>query len=88
MKRVCIFLIGLYRRYISPLKGRASCRFYPTCSCYAIEAYEKHGFFGGTYLSLRRILRCNPFCKGGIDNVPEKIVFGRNKQRDSNTNGE
>jgi len=88
MKRVCIFLISLYRRYISPLKGRASCRFYPTCSCYAIEAYEKHGFFGGTYLSLRRILRCNPFCKGGIDKVPEKIVFGRNKQRDSNTNGE
>ena len=88
MKKVCIFLIGLYRKYISPMKKKPTCRFYPSCSCYAIEAYEKHGFFGGTYLSMRRILRCNPFCRGGIDYVPEKIVFGKNKTNDSNMNGE
>lgn len=77
MKHVCIFLIGLYRKYVSPIKRKATCRFYPSCSCYALEAYQKHGFFGGSYLAIRRILRCNPFCKGGIDKVPEKIVFGR-----------
>ncbi len=76
MKHVCIFLIGLYRKYVSPIKRKATCRFYPSCSCYALEAYQKHGFFGGSYLTIRRIVRCNPFCKGGIDKVPEKIVFG------------
>ncbi len=88
MRRFCIFLIQLYRKYISPLKGRATCRFYPSCSCYAVEAYEKHGFFGGSYLTFKRIVRCNPFCKGGIDKVPEKISFGRNKSTNSNMNGE
>lgn len=87
MKHFCIFLIELYRKYISPLKSKPSCRFYPSCSCYALEAYNKHGFFGGTYLSIRRVLRCNPFCEGGIDRVPEKIVFGK-KSVDSNKNGE
>lgn len=77
MKHVCIFLIELYRKFLSPLKQKPTCRFYPTCSCYALEAYKKHGFFGGTYLTVNRICRCNPFCKGGIDNVPEKIIFGR-----------
>lgn len=80
MKHVCIFLIGLYRKYVSPIKRKATCRFYPSCSCYALEAYQKHGFFGGSYLTIRRIVRCNPFCKGGIDKVPEKIVFGGKKQ--------
>ena len=79
MKHVCIFLIGLYRKLISPLKKNPSCRFYPTCSQYAIDAYKKHGFFGGTYLSFKRICKCNPLCKGGIDHVPEKIVFGKKK---------
>lgn len=88
MSKFCIFLINLYRKYVSPLKGRASCRFYPTCSCYAVEAYEKHGFFGGSYLTFRRIVRCNPFCEGGIDKVPEKITFGKTKHTDSNLNGE
>ncbi|MBE6704046.1 MAG: membrane protein insertion efficiency factor YidD [Ruminococcaceae bacterium] len=72
MKHICIWLIGLYRRFISPLKSRPSCRFVPTCSEYAIEAYRVHGFFKGTYLTVWRILRCNPFCKGGFDPVPEK----------------
>lgn len=79
MKYVCMGLIKLYQRFISPLKRTPTCRFYPTCSHYALEAYEKHGFFGGTYLSLKRVLRCNPFCKGGVDRVPDKIVFEKNK---------
>lgn len=77
MKHVCIFLIEIYRKFFSKLKTKPSCRFYPSCSCYAVTAYEKHGFFGGTYLSVKRLLKCNPFFKGGIDYVPEKITFGK-----------
>lgn len=72
MSRVLIFLIGLYRKYISPLKNRPSCRFVPTCSQYAIDALREWGFFRGSALALWRILRCNPFCKGGFDPVPER----------------
>lgn len=82
MKCICIFLIKLYRKYISPLKKKPSCRFYPSCSCYALEAYTKHGFFAGTYLTFCRVVRCNPFCKGGIDNVPEKITLKSRKKID------
>jgi len=71
MKRVLIWLIRLYQRYISPIKPRA-CRFTPTCSQYAVEALEMRGFFVGTALAIWRILRCNPFSKGGYDPVPPK----------------
>ncbi|MBO6166086.1 MAG: membrane protein insertion efficiency factor YidD [Eubacterium sp.] len=70
MKKICISIIKFYRKYISPLKGRSTCIFYPTCSEYAIQAYEKYGFFKGTLLTVWRILRCNPFNKGGYDPVP------------------
>ncbi|MBE6904149.1 MAG: membrane protein insertion efficiency factor YidD [Ruminococcaceae bacterium] len=70
MKRVMIYLIRFYQKYLSRLKGRSTCIFYPSCSQYAIEAFEKHGFFKGLVLSVWRILRCNPFNKGGVDNVP------------------
>ena len=70
MKKICISMIKFYRKYISPLKGRSTCIFYPTCSEYAIQAYEKYGFFKGTLLTVWRILRCNPFNKGGYDPVP------------------
>ena len=66
-----IWLIGLYRKFISPIKPPC-CRFTPTCSAYAIEAFKKRGFFIGLILTVWRILRCNPFCKGGYDPVPEK----------------
>ena len=66
-----IWLIGLYRKYISPLKPPC-CRFTPTCSEYALEAFRKRGFFAGFILTVWRILRCNPFSKGGFDPVPEK----------------
>lgn len=71
MKRVCMWLIGLYRRYLSPLKPRPTCRFTPTCSAYAYEAFEKRGFFAGFILMIWRVLRCSPLSPGGYDPVPE-----------------
>ena len=71
MKYLMIWLIRLYRKFISPLKPPC-CRFTPTCSAYAIEAFQKRGFFVGLVLSVGRIFRCNPFFKGGYDPVPEK----------------
>ncbi|MCI8642700.1 MAG: membrane protein insertion efficiency factor YidD [Lachnospiraceae bacterium] len=70
MKQVLIFFVRIYRKYISPLKGRPTCRYFPTCSQYAIEALEKYGAVKGSYLALRRILRCHPFHKGGYDPLP------------------
>ena len=71
MKYVMIWLVRLYRKFISPLKPPC-CRFTPTCSAYAIEAFTKRGFFIGLILTIGRICRCNPFFKGGYDPVPEK----------------
>lgn len=68
MKRFFIFLIRLYQKYISPMK-KPCCRFYPTCSQYALEAIQKHGAFKGFFMALWRVIRCNPFCKGGYDPV-------------------
>lgn len=70
MKRLFILIIKFYKECISPLKGGPTCKFTPSCSSYAIEALEKHGLIKGTLLSLWRILRCNPFSKGGYDPVP------------------
>ena len=70
MKYVMIGLINLYRKFISPIKP-SCCRFTPTCSAYALEAFRKRGFFVGLILTVWRILRCNPFSKGGYDPVPE-----------------
>lgn len=69
MKRFLLWLIRLYQKYISPLFPPC-CRFTPTCSRYAIEAITKYGAFKGTLLAVWRILRCNPFSKGGYDPVP------------------
>lgn len=71
MKKLFILPIRFYQKVISPLKP-PSCRFYPTCSNYGIEAIEKHGVIKGGYLTINRILRCQPFCKGGYDPVPEE----------------
>ena len=67
-----IVLIKFYKRFISPMKRTPSCRYIPTCSQYALEALQKYGPFKGSYLAVRRILRCNHFHKGGYDPVPEK----------------
>jgi len=66
MKRILISLVKFYRAHISPLKP-PSCRFYPTCSQYALEALEKYGAIKGTFLAVKRILKCHPFHKGGYD---------------------
>ena len=70
MKKLMIFLINLYRKYVSPLKRRPTCIYTPTCSQYAIEALEKYGFLSGSSLAVKRMLRCHPFAKGGYDPVP------------------
>lgn len=72
IKKFLIFLIRTYQLTISPRFSHGSCRFTPTCSQYAIEAIEIHGIFKGSLLAFWRILRCNPFCKGGWDPVPPK----------------
>jgi uncharacterized protein len=66
MKKFLIYLIVCYRKYLSP-RHKPSCRFYPTCSQYAIEAIEKYGALKGIFIAIKRILRCNPFNKGGYD---------------------
>lgn len=78
MKYILIFFVKIYRKLISPLK-KPCCRFYPTCSQYAIEALQIHGAVKGSYLAIRRILRCNPFCPGGADPVPPKISIKKQK---------
>ena len=62
-------LVRFYRKYISPMR-QPCCRFIPTCSQYALEALEKYGALKGGWLAFKRILRCNPLCKGGYDPVP------------------
>lgn len=74
MKNFCVRFIQFYQSYISPLKP-ASCRFYPTCSEYAKQAFLTHGFFWGAVLSVYRILRCNPLGKPGFDPVPSRPWF-------------
>ena len=69
MKRILMALVKFYRKFISPMR-RPCCRFIPTCSQYALEALEKYGAIKGSWLALKRILRCNPLCKGGYDPVP------------------
>lgn len=68
MWRGAVFLIRLYQKFISPLFP-PSCRFFPSCSEYAAQAFTKYGIFKGTLKSVWRILRCNPFNKGGFDPV-------------------
>jgi len=69
MARAVIFFIRIYQFFLSPFLGK-NCRFYPSCSQYAVEALEKYGFFKGSLLALKRILRCHPFHPGGYDPVP------------------
>ncbi|NQX58866.1 membrane protein insertion efficiency factor YidD [Paenibacillus qinlingensis] len=71
MKRVVQAPIHFYRKFISPLKP-PTCRFYPTCSQYALEAIEVHGPLTGSWLAVKRICKCHPFHPGGVDHVPAK----------------
>lgn len=77
-RHVLITLVKGYRLLLSPWLG-SSCRFEPTCSAYALEALNRHGAARGSYLSLRRLGRCHPWCEGGCDPVPEQVppLFSR-----------
>ena len=69
MKQIMINIIKIYKKHFSIYFEKAGirCKFYPTCSEYAIQAYNKYGFFKGSFLVIKRILKCNPFSKGGYD---------------------
>ncbi|WP_226680634.1 membrane protein insertion efficiency factor YidD [Sutcliffiella horikoshii] len=71
MKHIFLSIIRFYRKFISPLTP-PTCRFYPTCSQYGMEAIERFGAIKGGWLTIKRILKCQPFHPGGIDYVPEK----------------
>lgn len=79
MKRILQALVLVYRKFISPWKP-PTCRFYPTCSAYAMEALEKHGAVKGTVLTAKRIAKCHPFHPGGIDPVPPPVPRKRKRQ--------
>lgn len=95
MKYIAIALINFYRKIISPLFP-AKCKYYPTCSAYALTAVKRFGFIRGTMLAVWRILRCNPWSMGGIDPVPEKFTFkvkkfdydSLDKEENNSVNGE
>jgi putative membrane protein insertion efficiency factor len=71
-RRTLILIVRAYRLLLSPWLGSA-CRFEPTCSAYALGALERHGALAGSYLTLRRLGRCHPWCAGGCDPVPENV---------------
>ena len=76
MKKILLVMIRFYQIYISPYKG-TKCPYFPSCSGYGVEAIKKHGALIGSVLTAWRILRCNPFSKGGYDPVPDKIDFSK-----------
>ena len=74
-----VILIKLYQRFLSPMLG-SSCRFYPTCSNYALESYQNHGLLSGSKLTIKRLCKCHPFHSGGLDEVPLKSVSSKTKE--------
>ncbi len=82
-------LIGIMRFWrvaLSPMTG-PNCRFHPTCSCYGIEAVSQHGSLRGGWLTMKRILRCNPWSAGGYDPVPPRVETGKSHVSDEGTAG-
>jgi len=69
MARILIWIVKAYQLVLSPFFGQ-QCRFYPTCSQYALEAIQKHGALRGSYYTVRRLVRCHPWCAGGHDPIP------------------
>jgi putative membrane protein insertion efficiency factor len=76
MRRAAIALLRGYQRWISPLLG-ARCKYYPSCSEYAVQAIGRYGILRGSVLAAWRLLRCNPFSHGGYDPVTEQTLFRR-----------
>lgn len=79
MRKILVGIIKFYQKWISPATP-PTCRFYPTCSHYGVEAIQTHGALKGSYLTTKRILKCHPFHPGGYDPVPEKIVKSNVKE--------
>ena len=75
MRRLLMAVVKGYRLLLSPWLGSA-CRFEPTCSAYSLQAREQHGAAAGSYLTLRRLVRCHPWCDGGCDPVPAELPRG------------
>ncbi|WP_034550427.1 membrane protein insertion efficiency factor YidD [Carnobacterium funditum] len=82
MKKILIKSIKGYQKGISPMFP-PTCRYYPTCSSYTIEAIERHGSLKGTVMGTARILRCHPFVRGGYDPVPTKFTLKRNQKKNN-----
>lgn len=70
-RNLCVLVLKVYRAVISPLYGDV-CRYYPSCSHYALQAIQQHGVVRGVWLGTRRIARCHPWAEGGIDDIPER----------------
>lgn len=81
MNYILLLLVKFYRKFISPLKAPC-CKYYPTCSAYALEALQKHGVIKGTILAVWRVLRCNPYSLGGVDHVPDEFYLYTMKSRE------
>lgn len=77
LSRAIIKIIKIYQKFLSPMLGQ-NCRFHPTCSQYAVEALSSYGFFKGSFLAIKRLIKCNPWGGSGIDNVPGGNEHGRN----------
>lgn len=75
MRRLLMGLVRGYRLLLSPWLG-SSCRFEPTCSAYSLQALERYGAAAGSYLTVRRLARCHPWCQGGLDPVPQELPRG------------
>lgn len=80
LRAALLWAIRFYRAHVSPLKAAPSCKFIPTCSQYGLEAVERFGAIKGGALALWRILRCNPWGRGGYDPVPEKKIRQKRKK--------
>lgn len=86
MKKILISIVRGYQKGISPFFP-PSCRYYPTCSSYAIQAIDQHGALKGSAMAISRIARCNPFVKGGVDIVPDQFTLKRN-MKDASSSAE
>jgi putative membrane protein insertion efficiency factor len=77
-----VAVLRLYRRLVSPLYGDV-CRYYPSCSAYALEAVQRHGVLKGTWIASRRLARCHPWAAGGLDPVPAHVGWLRRASADA-----
>lgn len=84
LKKILLAIVKFYQKLISPLFP-PSCRYYPSCSHYAVHALEKHGALKGSLMGISRIIRCNPFVKGGVDKVPDHFTLSRNPDNEDET---